>query len=273
MSRWARGLAVEVGVTEDPDRRGVENRVLDRFAGQREHCRARHMAACASRLEGAQGAPIQMSQLHIQLARARKQFTCGTLPLRRVKVEFCQLSGCHSMQRSTFLYVLFSNFAVLGASASVLAVGPGKTCATPCRAFAAAKDGDLIEITGHNTCIGDVCAISRNNLTIRGVNGRPTISANGANALAREPWVESGSNILIDNVEMYGAQVPDHNGAALRLEGTNFTLRSASFTTARMAFLAVSTPPVKSSSNTASSVTTVGEMAIRTTCMLVTWEV
>jgi hypothetical protein len=131
------------------------------------------------------------------------------------------------MQRSTFLYVIFSNFAVLSASATVLAVGPGKTYATPCRAFAAAKDGDLIEIAGNNTYTGDVCAISRNNLTIRGVNGRPKINANGANALGKATWVVSGSNIVIDNVEMYGAQVPDHNGAALRLEGTNFTLRSA----------------------------------------------
>jgi hypothetical protein len=33
--------------------------------------------------------------------------------------------------------------------------------------------------------------------------------------------------VTVENVEMYGAKVPDLNGAALRLEGTNFTLRQA----------------------------------------------
>jgi hypothetical protein len=149
------------------------------------------------------------------------------LLLRGVKVELNQLSKGNLMRPSTSLCILFSHFAVLSASASVLAVGPGKTYATPCRAFAAAADGDVIEIAGNNTYTGDVCAISRNSLTIRGVNGRPKIDANGANALGKATWVVSGNNIVIENMEMYGAQVPDHNGAALRLEGTNFTLRSA----------------------------------------------
>ena len=37
----------------------------------------------------------------------------------------------------------------------------------------------------------------------------------------------SGSNVTVDNVEMYGAKVADKNGAALRLEGTSFTLRNS----------------------------------------------
>ena len=112
------------------------------------------------------------------------------------------------------------------ASAAVRSVGAGKTYATPCKAFAAAATGDTIEIQA-GTYSGDVCAIYKSNLTIRGVNGRPKIDAAGKNALGKGTWVVAGSNITIDNVEMTGATVPDRNGAALRLEGTNFTLTNS----------------------------------------------
>jgi hypothetical protein len=117
--------------------------------------------------------------------------------------------------------------AALPASAATLSVGPGKTYTTPCKAFAVAKSGDLIEITGNTTYSGDVCYIATSNITIRGVNGRPKIDAAGKYANAKGTWVIGGSNVTVENVEMYGAKVPDLNGAALRLEGTNFTLRQS----------------------------------------------
>lgn len=116
---------------------------------------------------------------------------------------------------------------VAPASAATLSVGAGKTYARPCQAFAVAKSGDVVEIDGSATYSGDVCGIGVSNLTIRGVNGRPKIDAAGKNAMGKGTWVVQGSNIVIDNVEMYGAKVPDQNGAALRLEGTNFTLRNS----------------------------------------------
>lgn len=123
--------------------------------------------------------------------------------------------------------VLVAAAAALPASAAVLSVGPGKSYARPCQAFAAAKAGDTVEITGNTTYSGDVCGIYASNLIIRGINGRPKIDAAGANAMGKGTWVIVGNNISIDNVEMFGARVPDRNGAALRLEGTNFTLRNA----------------------------------------------
>jgi hypothetical protein len=111
------------------------------------------------------------------------------------------------------------------ASAATLSVGTGKPFATPCAAFAAAKDGDTVEITGNKTYSGDVCGIYRNNLTIRGVNGRPRIDAAGRNAMGKGIWVVAGNNVTVENVEMLNAKVPDKNGAALRIEGTKFTLR------------------------------------------------
>ena len=123
--------------------------------------------------------------------------------------------------------VLLAVAGVTTASAATLSVGPGKTYAKPCAAIAAAKDGDVIEITGNTTYSGDVCYINRNNLTIRGVNGRPKIDAAGKNAGGKGTWVVDGNNLTVDNVEMYGAKVPDANGAAFRLEATNFTLRNS----------------------------------------------
>ena len=124
--------------------------------------------------------------------------------------------------------VIFATlFSALPAMAATLAVGPGKTYATPCKAYAVAKAGDVVEITGNTTYSGDVCAIYASNLTIRGVNCRPRIDAAGKNALGKGTWVVVGSNVTVDNVEMLGAKVPDANGAAIRLEGTNFTLRNA----------------------------------------------
>lgn len=133
------------------------------------------------------------------------------------------------------------------ASAATLSVGPGKSYAAPCRAFAAAKSGDIVEITGGVTYSGDVCAIYPSNLTIRGVNGRPKIDAAGKNALGKGTWVIEGSNVTVQNVEMVGARVPDQNGAALRLEGTNFTLRQA--------FLHDNENGILSNPNTNSSIT------------------
>jgi hypothetical protein len=115
----------------------------------------------------------------------------------------------------------------LDASAATLSVGPGRTYAAPCAAIAVARDGDTIEIAGNNTYSGDTCVIQRNDLTIRGVNGRPKIDAAGKNAKDKGIWVVTGNNLTVDNVEMFGARVMSGNGAAFRLEGTNFTLRNS----------------------------------------------
>ena len=122
--------------------------------------------------------------------------------------------------------VLLATGLAAHASAAVLTVGAGKTYATPCRAFAAAKTGDIVEISAA-TYSGDVCGIYASNLVIRGVNGRPKIDAAGKNAMGKGTWVVVGNNVTIENVEMFGAKVPDANGAALRLEGTHFTLRKS----------------------------------------------
>jgi hypothetical protein len=115
----------------------------------------------------------------------------------------------------------------LPATAATLSVGPGKPYTTPCQALARAVDGDVVEIAGGHTYTGDVCGFRANNLTIRGVNGRPKIDAGGKAAMGKGTWVVGGTGTTIENVEMYGAKVPDRNGAALRLDGVHLTLRNS----------------------------------------------
>ena len=116
-----------------------------------------------------------------------------------------------------------------GASAATLQVGPGKTYAKPCAAFAAAKDGDTIQIDASGNYDGDVCAISHSNLTIQGVNGRAKIDAAGKAYGGKAIWVIQGNNTTVENIELSGATVPDKNGAGIRQEGTNLTVRNCSF--------------------------------------------
>ena len=111
--------------------------------------------------------------------------------------------------------------------AATLAVGPGKTFPMPCSALTTAADGDTVEIDAAGSYNGDVCVIRANNLTIRGVNGRPKITAGGQNAVGKGTWVLYGANTTIDNVEMSGAAVPDQNGASVRLDAPNLTLRNS----------------------------------------------
>ena len=115
---------------------------------------------------------------------------------------------------------------VMPAVAATFQVGPTRSFTKPCAAFAVATSGDIIEIDAA-TYVGDVCYIGQSNLIIRGVNGRPKIDAGGTNYGGKGTWVIGGANNTVENVEMYGAAVADRNGAALRLEGDNFTLRGS----------------------------------------------
>ena len=131
------------------------------------------------------------------------------------------------MQR--IAWSLLSLALALPADATVRSVGPGKAYATPCQAFAAAQDGDVIEIDAAGNYDGDVCFITKNNLTIRGINGRARIDAAGRNAGGKGIWVVAGDNTTIENIEFSGAKVADRNGAGIRLDSGNLTVRNCSF--------------------------------------------
>jgi hypothetical protein len=124
------------------------------------------------------------------------------------------------------LAVLMACSAVLGAA--TLQVGPDKPFQAPCAAIAVALDGDLIEIDA-GLYTRDVCVIRQNNLTLRGVNGRAHLEADDASAQRKAIWVIHGNDAVVENIEFSGASVPDQNGAGIRAEGVNLTVRNCYF--------------------------------------------
>ena len=115
------------------------------------------------------------------------------------------------------------------ARADTLAVGPKGKYPAPCAAFAAAADGDTIEIDASGAYVGDVCGIAKSKLTIRGIGGLAKIDAGGKNAQGKATWVVQGDDTTIESVEFTGAAVPDMNGAGIRQEGKNLTVRRCFF--------------------------------------------
>jgi hypothetical protein len=115
------------------------------------------------------------------------------------------------------------------AAAATISVGPGETFAKPCAAVAVAHDDDVIEIDASGDYAGDVCQIDKNGLTLRGIGGRAKIDAQGKNAGGKAIWVISGHDTTVENLEFSGAHVPDQNGAGIRQEGDNLTVRGCYF--------------------------------------------
>ena len=111
---------------------------------------------------------------------------------------------------------------------SLLPVGPSRRLLLPSWAARCAKDGDAVEIDA-GTYEGDAAVWSQNNLTLRGVGGRPHLKADGADAEGKAIWVIRGRNTTVENLEFSGAAVPDGNGAAIRLEGANLIVRHSYF--------------------------------------------
>ena len=75
-----------------------------------------------------------------------------------------------------------------------------------------------------------MATIRANHLTIRGVgNGRAKLPAHGKDAGGKAIWVVTGSDLTVENIEFSGARVRDRNGAGMRPEGKNLTVRNCRF--------------------------------------------
>lgn len=130
--------------------------------------------------------------------------------------------------RTASLFVLLGA-ALNIASAATYQVGPGQRYSRPCQAIAKAHDGDEILIDAAGAYDGDVCAVTANGLTLRGVNGRPHIDAAGKSVEGKGIWVIRGNSTTVENIEFSGARVADRNGAGIRQEGRDLTVRNCYF--------------------------------------------
>jgi hypothetical protein len=133
--------------------------------------------------------------------------------------------------------------AACAAAGEKLEVGPGRKFALPSEAIKAAKDGDTVEIDAAGKYDGDVCAVKANDLTIRGVGeGRARIPAAGKSCQGKAIWVIQGRNATVENVEFSGCRVPDGNGAGIRQEGADLTVRNCRFHDCQDSILAGKSP-------------------------------
>lgn len=125
--------------------------------------------------------------------------------------------------------------------AATLLVGPQYPLKLPSQAAQLAKDGDWVLIAA-DSYPGDVAVWKQNQLTIRGVAGRPHLIANGRSAEGKAIWVLKGDHILVENIEFSGAQVADLNGAGIRFEGSHLILRNCHFHHNQMGILTGANP-------------------------------
>lgn len=107
----------------------------------------------------------------------------------------------------------------------VLLVGPERSLKAPSDAAAVAKDGDVVRIDP-----GDYvdCAIWRaSGLTLEAPDGAAHLRDKAC--ADKAIWVIAGDDVTVDNITFSGARVPDQNGAGIRAEGRNLTVRNARF--------------------------------------------
>jgi hypothetical protein len=136
---------------------------------------------------------------------------------------------------ATWLAVaLLSSLALLPGWARTLQVGQGLPFALPSQAAAVAADGDRIEIAPGTYAD---CAVWRAN--------RLTIAATGPGVVIRDQicqgkalFVTAGNDITVEGITFAHAQVAEGNGAGIRAEGDNLTVRSSQFLDSQEGILA-----------------------------------
>ena len=135
------------------------------------------------------------------------------------------------MKNSIFILcaVVLTTAICHNAHSEILKVGPGMQFILPSVAAEFAQDGDVIEISAKGMYDGDVAVWKQNNITLKGVDGKPHLKANGRAAQGKGIWVIRGDNVSVENIEFSGAKVKDKNGAGIRGEGTNLTVMNCYF--------------------------------------------
>lgn len=107
-------------------------------------------------------------------------------------------------------------------------VGPSFMYNTPSDIARVVRDGSIVEIEA-GEYLEDVAVWRQSNITLRGIGGRVHLKSNGKTTEGKAIWVIKGNNVVIENIEFSGAKVASRNGAGIRMEGSNLTLRHCHF--------------------------------------------
>lgn len=112
--------------------------------------------------------------------------------------------------------------------ARTLRVGPGRDLPRPSAAAAICRDGDVIEIDAGDYR-GDVAVWERDDLSVVAVGGPVRLAVAGEHAEGKAIWVVRAERMRVESVEFSGARVPHRNGAGIRLERGQLSVRDCAF--------------------------------------------
>lgn len=126
--------------------------------------------------------------------------------------------------------------AAVEAAARRLRVGAQHELRSIAAAARVARDGDTIEIEA-GTYEGDVAVWTQDRLTVRAVGGPVRLHAAGAHAEGKGIWVVRAGRMLVEGLEFSGARVPHQNGAGIKFEGGQLTVRNCRFIDNQMGIL------------------------------------
>src|SRR5688572_21581773 len=107
-------------------------------------------------------------------------------------------------------------------------VGPTRPYTMPSQVSTLVSDNDTVEIDAavYNT---DVCCWTANNLVLKGVGGYAHLKANGTSYGGKAIWVIQGNNTTVEWIEFSLCACPSNNGAGIRQEGIDLTVRNCYF--------------------------------------------
>jgi hypothetical protein len=113
-------------------------------------------------------------------------------------------------------------------NAATWQVGPGQTYTLPSQVSTLVGDGDTVNIEA-GVYPTDVARWQANDLVLRGVGGFAHLESNGNAWGGKAIWVIQGNNTTVEWIEFSECTVPDQNGAGIRQEGLNLTVRHCYF--------------------------------------------
>lgn len=135
-----------------------------------------------------------------------------------------ELADADGIQKTVTL-----NITDQDAPARRLRVGPApREYATPSAASVEARAGDLVEIA-EGAYPGDVAVWRASDLVLCGEGAGAVIDASGKDAEGKGIWVVKGDRVRVENVQFRNAKVADRNGAGIRAEGRDLTVRHCRF--------------------------------------------
>ena len=126
----------------------------------------------------------------------------------------------------------------------VLRVGPDREIKTMSAAAKLAGNHTIIEVDAGEYA-GDVAVWSQEQLLLRAVGGRVKLVAAGASAEGKAIWVIRGGRVSVEGFDFSGTRVPSKNGAGIRFEKGQLTVRDCTFTNNENGILTGNSPELE----------------------------